>query len=241
MAHRPRFVATDAPHHITQRGNNRQAVFLSDEDRQRYLEILREHALRHNLRILGWCLMHNHVHLVAVPGHAKSMALALSEAHSRYSLDWNRRRDSVGHLWQNRFFSCPLDDGHLRAALLYVDRNPVRAKWVAEAWDWRWSSAKAHTTPGARDALIDGEWEAWMEQARLGTWLHQDWKAALAMNPPEDELGQIRRATKLGEPLGSDVFVSGLERSAGRRLRVWPRGRPAGKAAAAGGQLTLFG
>jgi len=61
------------------------------------------------------------------------------------------------------------------------------------------------------------------------------------MNWPEDELGQIRRATKLGEPLGSDVFVSGLERSAGRRLRVWPRGRPAGKAAAAGGQLTLFG
>jgi putative transposase len=183
---------------------------------------LREHAERHDLRILGWCLMSNHVHLVAVPGHAKSMALALSEAHSRYSLEWNRRRNSVGHLRQNRFFSCPLDDAHLRATLLYVDGNPVRAKLTAEAWDWRWSSARAHTTPGARDALLHWEWEAWMERARLGKWLQEDWKAALTTNPPDDELGEIRRATQLGEPLGSDGFVSQLERSAGRRLRATP-------------------
>jgi len=230
------------PHHITQRGNNRQDVFLSDEDRRRYLEILREHSERHALRILGWCLMSNHIHLVAVPGHERSLARALSEAHSRYSLEWNRRRASVGHLWQNRFFSCPLEEAHLRAALLYVDRNPVRARLVAEAQDWRWSSARVHTDPAAHDVLLDWEWEAWMERARLGTWVHEDWKAALTTSSPDEELGQIRRATRLGEPLGSDGFVSALERSAGRRLRVWPRGRPVRKVAAAvGGQLTMFG
>lgn len=82
--------------------------------------------------------MSNLVHLVVVPSHAKSVALALGEAHSRYAQEVNRAQGWDGHLWQNRFFSCPLEGAHLMAALRYVEQNPVRARMVAYACDWRW-------------------------------------------------------------------------------------------------------
>lgn len=96
------------------------------------------------------------------------------------------------------------------------------------AWDWPWSSARAHTSPQGRDQLLDWPWMAWMEEARLGAWNHADWKASLAAGSPEAlDVEQLRRATKLGEPLGSEAFVTQLEAMAGRRLRVQAPGRPA--------------
>ncbi len=96
MPRRPRFVVPGVPHHVTQRGNNRQDVFFSDQDRIRYLQILREHLRRHDIRILGWCLMTNHVHLVAIPENMESLALALGQAHSQYALEHNRQRVRSG-------------------------------------------------------------------------------------------------------------------------------------------------
>jgi REP element-mobilizing transposase RayT len=138
MPRRARFVLSGTPHHVTQRGNRRQDVFFSDQGRSRYLELVREHSLRHELGVLGWCLMTNHVHLIVVPGHAQSMGLALREAHSRYSLEVNREQGWDGHLWRNRYFSCALEDDHFLTALRYVELNPVRAGLVARASDWRW-------------------------------------------------------------------------------------------------------
>jgi putative transposase len=158
MARRPRFVVPGVPHHITQRGNNRQDVFSSEQDRIRYLQILREHSRRQNVRILGWCLMSNHVHLVAVPGSVESLALALGQAHSQYSLEQNRKQGRSGHLWQGRFFSCPIESKRLMSAIRYVELNPVRAWMTADACDWRWSSARVHTSPEVRDELLDWEW-----------------------------------------------------------------------------------
>jgi len=117
MPRRPRFVLPGVPHHVTQRGNNRQPVFFSDEDRIRYLHLLREYSRRYESRILGWCLMTNHVHLIVIPGTPESLALTLRQTHSNYSIELNRDQGWVGHLWQNRFFSCPLDPPHLLAAL----------------------------------------------------------------------------------------------------------------------------
>jgi putative transposase len=104
MSRRPRFVLPGVAQHVTQRGNNRQAVFLSTEDRRLYLELITRHAQRHGLRILGYCMMTNHVHLVVVPERANSMALAFGQAHSEYALAFNRGHERCGHLWQNRFF-----------------------------------------------------------------------------------------------------------------------------------------
>ena len=226
MARRPRIVVPGVPHHVTQRGNNRQAVFFSEKDRIHYIQMLRDHSRRYDLRILGWCLMTNHVHLIAIPGTAESLARTLGKAHSQYSMEQNRNRGRVGHLWQNRFFSCPLDGAHLLAAMRYVDLNPVRAGIAPEACHWRWSSARAHTSPQRQDLLLDWPWFDWMKEARLGEWSYEDWKIGLGTEIGDEELDRMRRSTKLGEPLGSEEFVCELEIQTERRLRVLPRGRP---------------
>jgi len=87
---RPRFVVPDAPHHVTQRGNNRQPVFLCSADYQRYLAVRGRHASRGGLRLLGYCLMTNHAHLIAVPEREGSLAQALGRAHAEYALALNR-------------------------------------------------------------------------------------------------------------------------------------------------------
>ena len=139
-----RVVAAGVPHHITQRGNNRQQIFFSDRDRRFCLTLLRHHAERHGLRVLGWCLMPNHVHLIAIPEHERSLARALGRAHYEYAIYLNHERERSGHLWQNRFFSTPLDRHHLRVALRYVDLNPVRAGLAEEPAAYLWSSALPH-------------------------------------------------------------------------------------------------
>ena len=186
--------------------------------------------------------MTNHIHLILIPASAESLALTLGQLHSQYALEQNRRRRRVGHLWQNRFFSCALEAAHLLAALHYVELNPVRAGMTATAGDWPWSSARAHASAGVRHELLDWPWIDWMEEMRLG-WNHQDWKEALGWAVADNQVEQIRRATRVGEPLGSGAFVSELEAVAGRRLRVWTQGRPStGKVTSnAVGQLDLFG
>jgi putative transposase len=181
--------------------------------------------------------MTNHVHLIAVPGSTQSLALTLAQTHSQYSLEMNRLQGRVGHLWQNRFFSCTLDPSHLLTAIRYVDLNPVRAGMMARAVDWHWSSARAHTSAHGRDELLEWPWISWLKEARLGHWDSADWVTSLSMAVPAGDLERVRRATRLGEPLGSDAFVEELEAKAGRRLRVGPQGRPHAekKAAAADG------
>lgn len=220
MARRPRTVIPGVPHHVTQRGNNRQTVFCSDYDRQDYLGLLRQRAERDGLRILGYCLMSNHTHLVAVPLRPDSLARVLGQTHSQYAIARNKFGGRTGHLWQNRFYSCPLDRPHLIRALRYVELNPVRAGLVRAAWEWRWSSALAHVDDSVLDPLLDPgpEW--------LGAWDYRDWRASLALGSNDSDRETIRRATLAGEPLGSSEFVRDLERRAGRRLIVLPRGRP---------------
>ncbi len=229
MPRRPRFVAPGLPHHITQRGNNRQNVFFCEQDRLDYLVMLGDHAARHDCRILGWCLMTNHIHLVAIPGHERSLALTLGQTHSQYSLSLNRRRNWIGHLWQNRFFSSVLATTHVLTALRYVDLNPARAGILAQSQSsaFRWSSARAHTSRNASDPLLHPTWSDWIEEARLGAWDHAAWNLSLATGQEADDIHQIRRATQVGEPLGPQEFVANLEQQAGRRLRVLAPGNPA--------------
>jgi putative transposase len=221
MPRRSRFVAPGFAHHITQRGNNRENVFFSSHDRRRYLEILAEHAAHNELRVLAWCLMTNHIHLIVIPPTAESLARTLGRAHAQYSLEVNRTSERIGHLWQNRFFSCVLDRAHLYRAMRYVELNAARAGLCVEPWRWPWSSAAAHISLAISEPLLDWAWTDW-----LGGWDHQGWKQELSMELPDADLLLIRRATAVGEPLGSPEFVKRLEEQSGRRLRVLPVGRP---------------
>ena len=214
-----RVVVPGVPHHVTQRGNNRQDVFFDDEDRRLHLALLKEHAARFELQVLGYCLMSNHVHLVAIPGHPASLAKAIGRTDFTYTQAVNRARGWSGHLWQNRFFSCPLEDVHLWRALCYVDRNPVRAGLVRLARRHPWSSAEAHCGGTDPAGLIDPA--AWR-----GLWGRGDWAAELRRPEDAAELRALRQSTHTGRPLGSERFVAALEAKAGRLLHARAVGRP---------------
>jgi putative transposase len=108
-------------HHVTQRGNNRQGVFLTDADRVAYLQVLKHQAVRYRLEVLGYCLMTNHVHLVVVPQNDTSLAQAVGRTHFTHAQRFNTDHGRSGHLWQGRFYSCAMESGHELAALRYVE------------------------------------------------------------------------------------------------------------------------
>jgi REP element-mobilizing transposase RayT len=141
-------VAVGLPHHVTQRGNARQDVFVSDQLRAIYLELLREHASLNQLRVLAYCLMTNHLRLVVIPEAAKSMENAFRHAHSRFAQYWNTDFHTDGHLWQNRYYSCPVEEIAVGRVVSYVENNPVRARMAERAEQFAWSSARAHLGEG---------------------------------------------------------------------------------------------
>jgi putative transposase len=218
MARLSRVVAIDVPHHVTQRGNARQIVFGSDPDRLTYLNLLRENCDLYNLSLLGYCLMTNHAHLVAIPRDAQSLALALKHTHGRYATFWNARCCSSGHVWQGRFYSCPLDGAHVWTALRYVELNPVRAGMVEEAARWKWSSAAVHCGEAQAENWLDLAW--WQKR-----WTAEEWLGYLAEGESPTEVASLRRFTHTGRPLGSATFVAELEQSMLRPLSPRKRGR----------------
>jgi putative transposase len=214
-----RIVLPGVPHHITQRGNNRQDVFFADDDREVYLNLLRDQSERFGLTVAGYCLMANHIHLVATPAGEVSLAKVIARTDFLYTQYVNRLHRRSGHFWQNRFHSCALDEVHLWRALSYIERNPVRAGLVRLAWDYPWSSAAAHAGGPDASGLLDlGEWR------RL--WTLAKWKAELRSPDDDKAVSRIRLSTHRGRPLGSDSFLSKLEHRLGRRLRPLLVGRP---------------
>ena len=216
-----RTVVPGCPHHITQRGNNRQDVFFVDDDRQVYLQLLVHHAAKFGLILHAYCLMTNHIHLIATPRRQDSLAKALGRAHYFYTRYVNRMHGRAGHLWQNRFFSCALDEGHLWTALCYVERNPVRGGMARKAWEYPWSSAAAHCLAQPVPEFLD--MQLWQSLVR-----GRDWREALIQPQDDVQIAAIRGCTHSGRPLGSDSFISKLETSIGRRLRPLPVGRQRG-------------
>ena len=163
--------------------------------------------------------MTNHIHLVATPSGEESLAKAVGRTHWLYTQHINRLHGRSGHLWQSRFCSCGLDEGHFWQALACVERNPVRGRLVRRAWRWPWSSAAAHCGEPDRTGLLD--LAAWKELLGDG-----DWREVLTDPLEEADLARLRRTTSRGRPLGSDRFIAKLERALGRRLRPLPVGRP---------------
>ncbi|HUL17221.1 MAG TPA: transposase [Terriglobales bacterium] len=219
MARLARIAIVNTPHHVTQRGNGRQSILESDNERLVYLELLRHCAHLRGLTLLGYCLMSNHVHLLVVPQREDSLALALKDCHGRYATFWNAQRHSTGHVWQGRFYSCPLDDAHLWIALRYVELNPVRAGLVARAEGWPWSSATAHFQTLDAEPWLDTT--LWRKR-----WSRESWRRYLSSGENDDELRAIRSCTHTGRPLGSREYVRKLEESTSRLLEPQKGGRP---------------
>src|SRR6195256_5300518 len=152
MARLARVVIRDHPHHVTQRGNGRARTFFGDLDYALYRDLLAENCRAAGVDVWAWCLMPNHVHLVLVPSDPDGLRRALARVHRRYAGVIQARRKRSGHFWQGRFGAVAMDEQHLAAALRYVSLNPVRARLVERAQDWRWSSTRAHLR-GKADGL----------------------------------------------------------------------------------------
>jgi putative transposase len=204
-----RLVVPGLPHHITQRGSRRQRTFFDESDYIDYLDLLREFKVTAGVGIWSYCLMPNHVHLIAIPQHENSLAKMLRVVHHRHARRVNAVHGWRGHLWQERFHSFVMDEPHLLAAVRYVELNPVRAGLCTRPEDWRWSSVRAHLH-GESDAIVD---------VRPMQELVNDWREYLAVRDRRATIETLRSHTSTGRPAGSDEFVADLEQIAGRPLR----------------------
>ena len=219
MARLARVVAPGLPHHVTQRGNCRQQTFFCDEDFESYLQLMAQFCKAHKVEVWAYCLMPNHVHLIAVPQAADALRGAIGEAHRRYTRMVNFREGWRGHLWQGRFASFVLDETYLLTAARYVELNPVRAGLVNTPRQYRWSSAAAHLR-GRDDSLV--------RVAPLLQLAH-DWRRFLTRVIREEDLKALRAHEHTGRPLGDEAFLAFLEQNLGRILRrqkPGPKGRP---------------
>jgi len=209
MARLARVIAPGLPHHVTQRGNRRLQTFFCDEDYQCYVDLMAQFCKAQQVEIWAYCLMPNHVHLIAVPQSGDGLRRAIGEAHRRYTRMVNFREGWRGHLWQGRFSSFVLDDRYLLTAARYVELNPVRAGLVNSPRQYRWSSAAAHQR-GADDALV---------RVRPLLQLAPDWRRFLTRVIREEDLKILRAHEHTGRPLGEDAFLESLEQNLGRILR----------------------
>ncbi len=214
MARLARIVVPGMPHHITQRGNRRQPTFFCEDDYAAYLQLMSQWCVAEGVEIWAYCLMSNHVHLIAVPEREDSLRRAIGEAHRRYTRRVNFREGWRGHLWQERFASFVLDGPYLLAAARYAELNPVRAGLVIAPGKYRWSSARAHLK-GKDDCLV---------KVSPLLAIAGNWRRLLTSAVTEEELKQFHAHERTGRAMGDDEFLKRLEKNLGRVLRRQKRG-----------------
>ncbi len=216
MARQARIVLPDTPHHITQRGNRGENVFFEKGDYEAYIEFLTEECADKGVSIWSYCLMPNQIQLIAVPQKENALARALGEAHRRYTRRINERNEWRGHLFQDRFFSYPMDENHLLNAARYIETMPVFAGIAPTPESYLWSSARAHVK-GRDDKLLTPEKPL----------LHfvPDWSAFLTQWPASTDPKAIERHLQTGRPRGNDQFLDAVESMVGRTVRPQKPGR----------------
>lgn len=215
MSRVARIIMPEVPHHVTQRGNRRQRTFFSSADYEAYLDFLATNAKTFGYDVWSYVLMPNHVHLLVVPRSAASLQDGIAQTHGAYTRLINRAHGWKGHLWQGRFYSCPIDPARAAMVAQYIELNPVRAGLCDTPRRYRWSSA-AYACDGVADprfgmspvALQIGDWENFL----------------VSVGPDRDHLDRLRRTSTSGRPFGDAAFIASLEKSLGRALTPLKRG-----------------
>ncbi len=203
-------------YHVLNRGNGRASVFHEDPDYEAFVDLLLDARARLDMRILAYCLMPNHFHLVLWPigdGDLSRWMQWLTTAHVRRH---HRKYGSSGHVWQGRFKAFPIEqDDHLLTVLRYVERNALRAGLTKRAADWPWSSLRWRATrmpPGLVDSSpID---------------LPPDWLEFVNAPQATAELDRLRRSVRRGAPFGDGNWVRRVAYDLGLEATLRPRGRP---------------
>jgi putative transposase len=213
--------------HAIQRGNNRAACFLNDQDRAFYLFHLARFLPRAACRLHAYCLMTNHVHLLLTAQRADSCATLMKSIGQLYSQYFNKTYERCGSLWEGRFKSCLVQsEAYVLACYRYIELNPVRAGLVKRADEYQWSSYRANAKDQASDVLVPHD-----EYLRLGRSLAERqaaYRDLLGFVQP-NELEEIRTATNSGYVLGTASFKARVAHATGRRVDMGLPGRRARK------------
>lgn len=233
MSRSPRITIPAYPHHIIQRGNNRQAMFFADDDYRFFIDCLRQAKSKCCSRIYAYVLMTNHIHLLVEPAEIGDLGRFMQSVGRRYVRYINAKYQRSGTLWEGRFKSAAVSrDEYLIVCSRYIELNPVRAGLVTHPKDYRWSSYQ-HRAMGRSDNLLDDDpWYTGLgttaeeRRARYGGWIESE------IN--QGEWAEIRQSTQRGRLIGREAFQKQVEAMTGRRLAGESRGRPKKPAVIAG-------
>lgn len=225
MARLPRLTLAGYPHHIIQRGNNRQLIFADKQDFEAMLELLAVHAQKLAVAIHAYVLMDNHFHLLATPATAEGLSLMMQAVGRSYVRYFNRRHGRSGTLWEGRYRSTLIEsERYLLACMVYIDLNPVRAGMVAQAADWPWSG-HAHSLGLRADPLITPHALYWAlgntpfaREVAYGVLVQH------GVSPHQQSA--LTESTLHGWALGEGDFVVALQKKVDRRVSKAKPGRP---------------
>ena len=226
MPRRGRVIAPGYPHHIVQRGHNRQTVFFTEEDRSSYLATLGEFREKLGVQIYAYCLVTNHVHLIVNPGNnATSLSLLMKRLAGRHTPRLNHFKRRTGTSWEGRFKCFPIESNtYLLACARYIDLNPVRAHMVARPEEYAWSSYRAKT------GLCDCPWldpdPCFLALAPIVEQRQQRYREFVTYGIPQLQLEFLRTAVQRNQLTGSDTFITEIEQTTGTRILSRPPGRP---------------
>jgi putative transposase len=226
MPRTTRIVISGYPHHIIQRGHNKQSVFIADEDYLYYLDNLQECKEKLGSKVYAYCLMTNHVHLIVDPGEdEKNIARIMKHVAGRQTRYVNRLEKRSGSLWEGRYKSSAIStDEYLLACCRYIELNPVRAGIVADPSEYRWSSYRSKV--GVGDVMWQDFDPCYMALADDGQARGERYAEWVKGSIPNGEWSLIRQTLQRGQLTGSTRFVDEIEQKINRRVEFRGQGRP---------------
>ena len=225
MARLPRLVVPGQVHHLIQRGNNRQPVFLDDEDRRAYLAVLGEVAAANGVALHAYALLDNEVHLLGTPRTAEGLSRMMQSLGRRFVAMFNRRHERSGTLWEGRFRAGVIDgQTYLLKGMVYIETLAARRGLATGPLDGEWSSLAHHL--GQRiDPLVSDHSLAWA----LGNTpfdRQSAYRRHVEQGLAQADVSRIEDAAAKGWGLGPDDFLLRMGEQAGRPVSPRPRGRP---------------
>jgi len=213
-----RIIGVGYPHHIVQRGNNREKVFLDRGDYERYLSFLSKYSEEREAAVLAYCLMPNHIHLLVRPSKVEALPKMMQGITLSYSKYFNGENGRTGRLWECRYYSTVVDgDSYLWSVSKYIENNPVRAGMVKRPEDYLYSSAKAHILE-KKDPLLK---EPLFDKSEVN-----EYRRFVRSEQERIVIEEIRKQTRSGKPLGGAEFLLTLSERLGCSLSFRPIGRP---------------
>ena len=218
MPRKNRHIIPGLPHHLFQRGNNKQNVFRELKDKEFFIRQVKREAKENNVRVGAYCLMTNHFHFLLFPDTKENFIKFVKNVSQKYSQYFNRKYKRTGKVWENRYKLNIVDPEVCWVLARYIERNPIRAGLIERVEDFEYSSAAAHLC-GEIDELITEDILKGKRGEYLGFFHEKD-----ADN--KNELDRIRDVIQQQKAIGSKEFLGKLQEQFGDEFNIRTRGRP---------------